>query len=109
MRCGCNPALEYGANIRHILPMTSTRTETDSFGPIEVPSDRLWGAQTQRSLQNFRIGTEKMPLPLIHALGLVKRVAALVNIKLAGLDQNIGETIAAAAAEVADGQLDGHF
>src|SRR5690606_34469730 len=89
--------------------MTSTRTETDSFGPIEVPSNRLWGAQTQRSLQNFRIGTEKMPLPLIHALGLVKQVAALVNMKHADLDTRIGESIVAAANEVAQGRLDEHF
>ncbi len=54
----------------------TTRTETDSFGPIEVPADRYWGAQTQRSIENFRIGTERMPQPLIRALGLIKRVAA---------------------------------
>ena len=56
-----------------------TRTETDSFGPIEVPADRYWGAQTQRSIENFRIGTERMPRPLIRALGIVKRAAAEVN------------------------------
>ena len=59
--------------------MPKTRTETDSFGPIEVPADRYWGAQTQRSLENFRIGTERMPQPLIRALGIVKRAAAEVN------------------------------
>ncbi|MET0531724.1 MAG: lyase family protein, partial [Microvirga sp.] len=57
----------------------TTRTETDTFGPIEVPADRLWGAQTQRSIQNFRIGGERMPIPLVHALALVKQAAALVN------------------------------
>jgi fumarate hydratase class II len=56
--------------------MAKTRTETDSFGPIEVPADRYWGAQTERSRQNFRIGSERMPLPLIHAFGIVKRAAA---------------------------------
>lgn len=89
--------------------MTRTRTETDSFGPIEVPADRLWGAQTQRSLQNFRIGTERMPVPIVHALGIIKRVAAEVNMRLAGLDGTIGDAIVAAASEVAEGKLDGHF
>ena len=56
--------------------MTKTRTETDTFGPIEVPADRYWGAQTQRSLQNFKIGGERMPAPVVHALGVVKRAAA---------------------------------
>jgi hypothetical protein len=59
--------------------MTTTRTETDTFGPIDVPGDRYWGAQTERSRQNFKIGGERMPLPLIHALGLVKRAAAETN------------------------------
>src|SRR3569833_1395932 len=57
----------------------TTRTETDAFGPIEIASDKLWGAQTQRSVENFRIGGERMPLPLVHALGLLKRAAADVN------------------------------
>ena len=60
-------------------PSPATRTESDTFGPIEVPADRYWGAQTQRSTQNFRIGVERMPRPLVHALGLVKQAAALVN------------------------------
>lgn len=89
--------------------MADTRIETDSFGEIEVPADRLWGAQTARSLQNFRIGTEKMPSPLIHALGLVKQAAALVNIETGGLDEKRGKAIAAAAADVAAGALDDHF
>ena len=89
--------------------MTGTRTEIDSFGPIEVPADRLWGAQTQRSLGNFRIGDETMPLPLIHALGLVKQAAALANMEAGLIEPGVGEAIAAAAAEVASGLLDQHF
>ena len=67
-------------------PRPRTRTETDSFGPIEVPADRYWGAQTQRSIANFRIGSERMPRPLIEALGIVKRAAAEVNHALDLLD-----------------------
>jgi fumarate hydratase class II len=89
--------------------MTTTRTETDTFGPLEVPADRYWGAQTQRSLQNFRIGTDRMPLPLVHALGIVKQAAADTNTALGLLDKDIGAKIAAAAAEVAEGKLDDHF
>jgi fumarate hydratase class II len=89
--------------------MTATRTETDTFGPIEVPADRYWGAQTQRSLTNFKIGWEKQPLPVIHALGVVKRAAAEANMKLGRLDRTIGEAIVAAAQEVIDGKLDDHF
>ncbi len=65
---------------------TATRTESDTFGPIEVPAHRYWGAQTQRSIQNFKIGTEHMPAPLVHALGLVKQAAALVNKDLGALE-----------------------
>jgi fumarate hydratase, class II len=89
--------------------MTKTRVETDTFGPIEVPADRYWGAQTQRSLGNFRIGTEKMPVPLVRALGIVKRAAAEVNIRLGKLDPKLGEAIVAAAGEVVEGKLDAHF
>jgi len=89
--------------------MTATRIETDSLGPIEVPTDRLWGAQTERSRRNFTIGGEAMPLPLIHALGLVKKVAAAVNVGFGRLDPQLGAAIAAAAGEVAEGRLDGHF
>ncbi len=89
--------------------MTGVRIETDSFGPIEVPADRLWGAQTQRSLQNFRIGGERMPEPLIRALGLQKRAAAAVNIALGALDPVLGAAILAAADEVIDGRLADHF
>ncbi len=87
----------------------ATRTETDSFGPIEVPAYRYWGAQTQRSLGNFPIGEERMPRPLIHALGLVKLAAARVNMALGALDRRLGEAIAEAAREVAEGRLDDHF
>src|SRR4051795_9031214 len=86
-----------------------TRTETDTFGPIEVPAEKYWGAQTQRSLQNFRIGGERMPLPLVRALGLVKRAAAEVNQSLGILDRKRGRAIAEAAQEVIDGKLDDHF
>ncbi|MBO6718192.1 MAG: class II fumarate hydratase [Rhizobiaceae bacterium] len=89
--------------------MAATRTETDTFGAIEVPADRYWGAQTQRSIRNFRIGTERMPLPLVHALGLVKRAAADVNVALGKLDAGLGEAIANAADEVREGKLDDHF
>ncbi|MDQ4059487.1 MAG: class II fumarate hydratase [Pseudomonadota bacterium] len=89
--------------------MTQTRTETDSFGPIEVPVDRYWGAQTQRSLQNFKIGSERMPRPLIRALGIIKQAAALANRDLGVLEPNLAEAIAAAAQEVMDGALDDHF
>src|SRR6201995_3166103 len=89
--------------------MTVTRTETDTFGPIEVDASRYWGAQTQRSLQNFKIGWEKQPKPVVRALGIVKRAAAEANMALGRLDLKIGETIVAAAQEVIDGQLDEHF
>jgi len=89
--------------------MTVTRTETDSFGPIEVPADRYWAAQTQRSLQNFKIGWEKQPLAVVRALGIVKRAAAEVNMALGRLDPTIGAAIVAAAQEVIDGKLDDHF
>jgi len=89
--------------------MPATRTETDSFGPIEVPADRYWAAQTQRSLQNFKIGWEKQPLPVVRALGVVKRAAAEVNVAMGRLDPKLGEAIVAAAQEVIDGKLDEHF
>lgn len=90
-------------------PSPSTRTETDTFGPIEVPADRLWGAQTQRSLQNFRIGAELMPLPIIHALAIVKQASALVNCDLGQLEPRLGEAIASAAADVVQGKYDDEF
>lgn len=85
------------------------RVESDSFGNIEVASDRYWGAQTQRSLQNFKIGGETMPQPLIRAFGILKLSAAKVNMNLGILDKAIGEKIIAAAQEVIDGKLVGHF
>lgn len=91
--------------------MTATRTETDSFGQIAVPADRYWGAQTQRSLENFRIGgeRERMPLPLIHALVLVKKAAARVNAGLDLVEPRIADAIAQAADEALSGKFDGHF
>jgi fumarate hydratase class II len=86
-----------------------TRQESDTFGPIDVPADRYWGAQTQRSIQNFRIGGERMPAPLVHALGLVKQAAALVNKDLGELDPKLADAVAAAAAEVVQGKHDGEF
>ncbi len=89
--------------------MTKTRTETDTFGPIEVAADRYWGAQAQRSLGNFKIGWEKQPQPIVRALGIVKRAAAEANMSLGRLDPTIGETIVRAAQEVIEGKLDAHF
>jgi fumarate hydratase class II len=85
------------------------RTETDTFGPIEVASDRYWGAQAQRSLGNFKIGWEKQPLPVVRALGIVKQAAARANMALGKLDPKIGDVIVAAAQEVIDGKLNDHF
>ncbi len=89
--------------------MTSTRTETDTFGPIEVDNSRYWGAQAQRSLGNFKIGWEKQPLSVVRALGIVKQAAARANMALGRLDPKLGEAIIAAAQEVIDGKLDDHF
>jgi fumarate hydratase class II len=89
--------------------MASTRTETDSFGPLEVASDRYWGAQTQRSIQNFPIGWEKQPVAIVRALGVIKQAAAAVNVEMGDLDPEIGRAIEAAAEEVASGKLDEHF
>ncbi|MBE7183508.1 MAG: class II fumarate hydratase [Methylobacterium mesophilicum] len=87
----------------------STRTETDTFGGIEVESDRYWGAQAQRSLGNFKIGWEKQPLPIVRALGIVKRAAAEANMGLGRLDKTVGEAVVKAAQEVIEGKLDAHF
>jgi fumarate hydratase class II len=89
--------------------MTGTRTETDSFGGVAVPADAYWGAQTQRSIGNFPIGSERMPLPLIHALGLIKQAAAFVNAERGVLDNNLAPAIMEAAAEVAAGKRDDQF
>ena len=86
-----------------------TRTESDSMGKIEVPTDRYWGAQTQRSLQNFKIGGERFPREMIWALGIVKQSVAEVNAELGTLDGDLAEIIIKAAQEVIDGDLDNHF
>ncbi len=91
------------------ISSTSPRTESDSFGNIDVDATRYWGAQTQRSLQNFKIGGETMPTPLITAFGVLKLCAARVNMQLGVLDKAIGEKIVAAASEVIDGKMEGHF
>ena len=89
---------------------TSThRTEKDTMGEIQVPADRYWGAQTQRSLENFKIGSERMRRPLIAAIGIVKQSAAEVNAELGGIDADVGKAVEAAAQEVIDGKLDDHF
>ena len=85
------------------------RAETDTFGAIEVAADKCWGAQTQRSLKNFKIGWEKQPESIVRALGIVKRAAAEVNMSLGRLDPRLGKAIVAAAQEVIDGKLDEHF
>ncbi|MFZ0846497.1 MAG: class II fumarate hydratase [Pseudolabrys sp.] len=87
----------------------NTRTESDAFGPLDIPADKLWGAQTERSLHNFRIGTERMPIEIIHALGLIKRAAAEVNRDLGSLDAKRAKAVAAVAQDIADGKLDRHF
>ena len=89
--------------------MSKTRTETDTFGPIEVDATKYWGAQAQRSIGNFRIGWEKQPKPVVRALGIVKRAAAESNMALGRLDKTVGETVVKAAQEVIDGKLDEHF
>src|SRR5246127_2864106 len=87
-----------------------TRTESDSFGPIEVPADAYWGAQTERSIENFPFGPrEQLPLEIVHALGLVKQTAARVNARIGGLDPKVAEVIQQAAGEVARGDLDSQF
>ncbi|MEY4512232.1 MAG: class fumarate hydratase [Pseudomonadota bacterium] len=87
----------------------TTRTESDSMGPIEVENDRYWGAQTQRSLQNFKIGNEKMPLEVIRAFGILKKAAALANHELGQLDGKVKDLIVRAADEVIEGKLYDHF
>jgi fumarate hydratase class II len=89
--------------------MSATRTETDSFGPLEVPADKYWGAQTQRSILNFAIGWEKQPVALIRALAIIKRACAEVNVAQGDLDPALGAAIVAAAQEVIDGRFDDNF
>jgi fumarate hydratase class II len=86
-----------------------TRIESDGFGPLDIPADKLWGAQTERSLHNFRIGSERMPIEIVHALGLIKRAAAEVNRDLGSLDRRRAGAIVAVAQDIADGKLDEHF
>ncbi|QIE56485.1 class II fumarate hydratase [Pikeienuella piscinae] len=89
--------------------MSATRTETDSFGPLEVQADRYWGAQTQRSLMNFPIGWERQPIAIVRALGVIKQACAEVNMELGNLDPKLGDAIVKAASEVVAGELDDHF
>ncbi len=89
--------------------MTETRIETDSFGPLEVPSSKYWGAQTQRSLINFPIGWEKQPTAIVSALGVIKKACALANMDMGKLSKDHGMAIVKAASEVVSGKLDDHF
>ena len=89
--------------------MKKERQESDAFGKIKVESDKYWGAQTQRSLKNFKIGGEKMPIPLIRALGIVKLSAAIVNKNMGALKPKIANAIIKASKEVINGKFDNHF
>jgi fumarate hydratase class II len=84
--------------------MANTRTESDTFGPIEVDASKYWGAQAQRSLGNFKIGWETQPAPIVRALGIVKRAAAEANMDLGKMDADLGKVIVAAAQEVIEGK-----
>ncbi len=97
------------AKSRRKIQKKSTRTESDAFGPLEIAAGSLWGAQTERSLNNFRIGTERMPLPIIHAFGIIKRAAAEVNRDLGSLDARRAAAIVRVAREISDARLDEHF
>ncbi|MGH6789835.1 MAG: class II fumarate hydratase [Pseudolabrys sp.] len=88
---------------------TNTRTESDAFGPIEIGGEHHWGAQTERSRQNFRIGTERMPIEIVHALGIIKRAAAEVNRGLGSLDRRRAAAIVRVAQDIIDAKLDDHF
>ena len=89
--------------------MTRTRTETDSFGPIEVPADKYWGAQTQRSLQNFRIGWERQPVEIVKAIAIIKKACAIINVEFGLIDPELGNAISSAADDVIDGRLADNF
>ena len=89
--------------------LSGFREESDTMGPTQVPANRYWGAQTARSLQNFKIGTEKMPAELVRALGVQKKAAALVNMQLGVMDKDIGAAIVQAATEVSAGTLTEEF
>jgi fumarate hydratase, class II len=104
-----NAGRRHDQRISEMSAETATRIETDTMGEVAVPADRYWGAQTQRSLQNFKIGGERMPRPLVRALGLQKKAAALANLALGKLDPKIAEAIGRAADEVIDGTLVDHF
>src|SRR3954465_11874713 len=93
----------------HDEPTGPTRTETDSMGAVEVPADRYWGAQTQRSLHHFSIGDDRMPVEVVRAFGILKKAAALVNEELGKLSPEKSELIVRAADEGIDGKLDAHF
>jgi fumarate hydratase class II len=103
------PARIYGIERTGENEMAATRTETDSFGPLEVDASRYWGAQTQRSILNFPIGGERQPLAIVHALGTIKQACAAVNVEQGKLDPGLGTAIGSAAAEVATGKWDDHF
>jgi fumarate hydratase class II len=103
------PASKASRSTRTAKSSKATRIETDSFGPIEVAADRYWGAQTERSRQNFRIGQDRMPMPIIRALATVKLAAAQTNRELGLLDRRRADAIARAAREVIDSKLDDHF
>ncbi|MBE1296916.1 MAG: class II fumarate hydratase [Rhodobacteraceae bacterium] len=89
--------------------MSNTRTETDSFGPLEVPSDKYWGAQTQRSIMNFPIGWEKQPVAIVRALGVIKKACAMANKESGKLDPKIADAVIQAAGEVFEGKFDDNF
>ena len=89
--------------------MTATRTETDSFGPLEVPTDKYWGAQTQRSLMNFPIGWEQQPVAIVRALGVIKKACAQANKELGNIDPELADAIIQAAGEVFEGKFDDNF
>ena len=87
----------------------NTRTESDTMGEVEVPADKYWGAQTQRSIENFPIGNDRMPVPLVRALGIQKQAAARANLALGQLEEDVATSIADAAQEVIDGKFDDNF
>ncbi|WP_417714334.1 class II fumarate hydratase [Pseudophaeobacter arcticus] len=89
--------------------MSDTRTETDSFGPLEVPTDKYWGAQTQRSLMNFPIGWEKQPVAIVRALGVIKQACAMANKASGKMEDRIADAVIAAAGEVIEGKFDDNF
>ena len=89
--------------------MSQTRTETDSFGPLEVPAEKYWGAQTQRSILNFPIGWERQPVSIVRALGVIKQACAQANLTLGKLDERRANAIVQAASEVVEGKFDDNF